>query len=448
MPTGSIAITLFLFAHCLLPFAFSAEPSLTSLFAVNYGGAMEATHYHVAVVMPLKQLGETSVSAKARFQMSDEAWERELLLAQNYRQAAYEFVIAGLENEGFPRHSTPEALAIEYRALLEDSAIVLVAGVKGSEGEPPRILGLVSSSYDYGEGTAGEKRLVGRAEGFSGFPRSVQREAFLDIDFRRSLSGVGADLAASLLLSTRKWVVGGPQAVMEVKTLEVDTDLGDQALALGMFPGQVRAAVFSLLHEVFSSHCTLFAPRLPGEGWSVVATPDEVECRLRYLEPKIVSVSQGDPSLRAALEMGIRRFALEPPKQPAAIVETVFAEVGGWDPIRQRDLSRERLALFRRNFGFDQRLYSGDDPDVSGMKIHIVGAGRSQFDSGAFLGRFGNESPSLPVRMKGKANPAKQPLFLLRKSPIDLSFLPDLRCDQALLEFDVGLLTKLRAGRR
>lgn len=359
--------------------------------------------------------------------------------SENIREAAYRFVLAVLEEEGFPHETAPPRLAEEYRAILEDSVVIVVGGAQGDDGEPSEILAVVTASHDFGNGTAGERRLRAASD-FTEFPRSPRRHGFVDFNVRRNISGVGNKLDYSLLLSFRKWAIGGPGALVEAKTLHLNPDLSLQARRTGFSRATVRAQLIALLQQGLSTHCNFYGScQLDPAESILIPSSAELAQRFEEKEKEISDLSLGDEKVREILVTAIREYALHPPPQPFPLIDTVFAEIGGIDPRTRKDRSLQQLALFRRLFHFRTHVYSGDDPDVKGMKVHVVSTERNSFDSGEFLA--GRTSYTLPIRSSRRFqqvanhNPLGSPLFLVRYSPIDLSYFPTLNCHQHLLEY-------------
>ena len=127
----------------------------------------------------------------------------------------------------------------------------------GPGGEPSDILAVVTASHDFGNGTAGERRLRSASD-FTEFPRTPRRHDFVDFSVRRNLSGVGNKLDYSLLLSFRKWAIGGPGALVEAKTLHLNPDLSVQAERTGFSVATVKAQIIALLQQGLSTHCTFY----------------------------------------------------------------------------------------------------------------------------------------------------------------------------------------------
>ncbi len=171
----------------------------------------------------------------------------------------------------------------------------------------------------------------------------------------------------------------------------------------------------------------------------LIPSSTELAQRFRVKEKEISQLSFGDEKVRQSLVTAIRAYALDPPPQPFSLIDTIYAEIGGIDPVTRRDRSAQQLALFRRLFHFRTLVYSGDDPDIDGMRVHVVSTERNYFDSGEFLA--GRTSYTLPICSRRRFhhvannNPLSSPLFLTRYSPIDLSYFPTLNCHQHLLDY-------------
>jgi hypothetical protein len=418
--------------------ALAAEPSFYAQFAVDALGTGSRTDFYQSVVVPMRNLGYSPGTATTLGLTPDEI-RLQMEHSEEIRQAAYQFVMATLEEEGFPQGSAPPRLALEYRAILEDSVVIVIGGARGPNGEPSDILAVVTASHDFGDGTAGERRLRA-APDFTEFPRSPRRHGFVDFSVRRNISGVGYKRDYSLLLSFRKWAIGGPGALVEAKTLHLLPDLSEQARRTGFSKATVKAQIIALLQQGLSTHCTFYGScRLDPEEAVLIPTTEELARRFEQKDKEIEELSLGDDKVRETLVTAIRQYATNPPPQFYPLIDTIFAEIGGIDPVTGRDLSERQLALFRRLFHFRTRVYSGKDPDIDGMRVHVVSTDRDRFDSGEFLA--GQTTYTLPNRSRRRfqhvanQNHLGSPLFIVPYSSIDLSYFPTLKCEQHLLEF-------------
>lgn len=430
---GKLLVSSLLSTHAL-----AGEPSFYAQFAVDALGTGSRTDFFQSVVVPMRNIGYSPETAAGLGLTADQI-RQQMEHSENIRDAAYRFVMANLEEQGFPEGSAPSRLALEYRAILEDSVVILIGGARGPNGEPSDIQAVVSASHDFGNGTAGERRLRAASD-FTEFPRSPRRHDFVDFSVRRNISGVGNKLDYSLLLSFRKWAIGGPGALVEAKTLHLNPDLSVQAERTRFSVATVKAQIIALLQQGLSTHCTFYGScRLDPAESVLIPTSDELALRFEQREKEIAALSFGDEKVRETLVTALREYALNPPPQPFPIIDTIFAEIGGIDPVSGRDLSNQQLALFRRLFHFRTRVYSGNDPDIDGMRVHVVSTDRNSFDSGGFLA--GRTTYSLANRSRrqfqhvANLNPLGSPLFLAQYSPIDLSYFPTLNCQQHLLEY-------------
>ncbi len=368
------------------------HPSVFNHGFVNASGRIETDaerlDYQVIAVFPALCFGPTLEEAYRRLGVVPGT---EGLLDQasmEYRKIALLAVLDNLERQGFPYDKMPERMKQEYDALLIDSAIVIVAGPNTGNHTP--ILGVASVSYDWGNGTAGERRLGIRV------PRAVPAAEFLDFNVRDGHGPLAISEDYSLLLSTKLWFLGGNHNVSEIKTLALSLDPEDlkaQALRLSISTEEVRAQILAILTHVISSYMLTGKDILAEPFQKLVPTPEMLDKRMRFLQPRIERASSGIPRRQRALESAMREFALRPPAQEFSLINQIFAYTGALDPRTGRDLIAAMEHVLRRRFPFPEKLLGFSDPDVPAMTLSVVQGNRTEFDSGKFLRNYS----TLPV---------------------------------------------------
>jgi hypothetical protein len=367
--------------------AYSTMPSVFHHGFVNASGKVgndeELVDYHVFAVFPVLSYGPTLDEAYARMGVPAQMREPLDIASMEYRKIALGAVLSNLEFQGFPYDGMPENMKREYDALLIDSAVVFVTGPTLSSHTP--ILGVASVSYDWGRGTAGERRLGIRV------PRAVPEAGFADFNLRNGRGPLAIREDYSLLLSSRLWFLGGDHNVAEIKTLELSLQSVDwqaQATRLAISPTEVRAQVLSILNHVISSHM-LSGKDVLAEPLRKLVPPEELlERRMRELAPRIDRASSGVLERKIALEKAMREYARNPPPQEFSLVNNIFAYTGGLNAKTGRDQIAGREKVFRERFPFPEKLAGFPDPDVPTMTLSVLQGTRAEFDSGKFLRHY------------------------------------------------------------
>jgi hypothetical protein len=373
-------------------------PSVYNHGFVNVTGRLltesDTADYHVFSIFPVVAFGPSVDEAYHRLGVGDHERLRIHSDSMEYRKVAMLAVLQALESQGFPFEGIPEPMLVEYDALLQNSAIVMVTGPSLGSNTP--IFGLVSVSFDLGFGTAGERRLGIKV------PRKGPNFEFLDFHVHDGRGAIAISEDYSLLLSSRLWFVGGNHNLVEVKTLELSKEEAaweSQARRIGKTPSEARAQVLAIMQHVMSSFLFTGKEVLPGMLQKVAPNPEAFGRRMEQLDARIRRACGGNLKREEALRQAMRNFAFNPPAQEFSLVDEIFAYTGGLDPKTSRDLIDAKEFVFRKKFPFPERLSRFSDPDVPEMTVSVLRGSRSEFDSGQFLRRFSSEPPlAIPWR--------------------------------------------------